>query len=185
MTDEHVGEWVTCIIDSDYQIFDQYPFPIRRKASDKVISEWLDGGGYVDCKLNRKTYLKHRIIAQQFLPNPDDLAQVDHINHDKTDNRLENLRWVSASENQKNKTSNKGRQYTFIDELPDTAEPIEFYGTHEFDDLWIDYGSQKLYVFNGVRYRELLEHRRQFHCYFTTYDREGKRVWLYHNKLFD
>lgn len=41
----------------------------------------------------------HRVIAETFIPNPNNLSQVDHINHDKTDNKLNNLRWVNSSEN--------------------------------------------------------------------------------------
>jgi len=39
----------------------------------------------------------HRLVAEHFIPNPDNLKEVDHINRNPCDNRLENLRWFSRS----------------------------------------------------------------------------------------
>ena len=185
MTDETTGQWIELVIDTDYEIFTEYPYPIRRKGSDKVIKESIDSLGYVRCTLNRKTYRKHRIIAEQFIDNPNNLPQVDHINHNRADNRIENLRFCSVSENQRNKNGWGQYQYTFLDELPETAEPLEHYNNHEFDDLWIDYQSQKLFIKVVNKYRELKEHYQRFQKYYTTNDREGKNIHLYHNITFD
>ena len=110
--------------------------------------------------------------------------QVDHINHNRTDNRIENLRWVSRSENAKNKTISKGHQYVFIDDLPNTAEPLDAYNGHEFDGLWIDYENKKLYVFNGIRYRELIACRSHDRIFYSVYDIEGTQRQLGHKVLF-
>ena len=52
----------------------------------------------------------HIIVAQVFIPNPNHLPQVNHINEDKTDNRVENLEWCSAIYNN-NYGSRKGKTW--------------------------------------------------------------------------
>jgi len=70
-------------------------------------AHWANGitrGRYAHVRIRNKHYAVHRLIAEAFLPNPDNLPQVDHINRNKKDNRLENLRWVTAEENSRNRT---------------------------------------------------------------------------------
>ena len=46
-----------------------------------------------------KNFLIHRLVATHFIPNPDNLATVNHINENKLDNRVENLEWMSNRDN--------------------------------------------------------------------------------------
>jgi hypothetical protein len=59
----------------------------------------INGHGYPQVRLIGKVVTVHRLIAQAFIPNPENKPEVNHINGIKSDNRLENLEWVTSKVN--------------------------------------------------------------------------------------
>ena len=72
-----------------------------KRGFELSTTETCKGYFIVNLTLNGKITSKsvHRLVAECYLPNPDNLSDVDHINGHRWDNRVENLRWVSHGEN--------------------------------------------------------------------------------------
>ena len=151
--------WINCEVNNDYEIYNEYPFYIRKKKNGKIVKESLNNYGYVRVSLNRVDYLKHRIIAVQFIPNDEPLIKtdVDHINHNRSDYHLNNLRWVSPSQNQRNKSSYNNVEYEYIDyeDTPDDLVEVRDYGKHEFEDYYYSPDNNLFYFDNGINLRVL------------------------------
>lgn len=81
--------------------------------SGKYLSTSRNKHGYLLVDLyngtSHKIFYVHRLVASYFIPNPENLCCVDHIDSDKTNNFVDNLRWVTYSENQNNPISLRNR----------------------------------------------------------------------------
>ena len=80
-------------------------------GSIRQIKVFQNSKGYPNLNITANSithnFLVNRLVAQAFIPNPDNKPFVDHINHNIKDNRVENLRWATKNENQWNR---KNRQ---------------------------------------------------------------------------
>ena len=81
---------------------------VLNKKSGKLLSPVLDKDGYqvVVLSNNGKTTTKkvHRLVAKAFNKNPENKTIVDHIDNNRTNNKADNLRWVTSSQNNMNRS---------------------------------------------------------------------------------
>jgi len=77
---------------------------VRNCKNKKIVKISDNGKGYMKVSLigddnKRRTCRVHRLVASHFIPNPTNAETVDHINENKKDNTVTNLRWCSHKEN--------------------------------------------------------------------------------------
>lgn len=100
---------LNCKITEDGKVFD---------AKGRELPQRQDKHGYwrVSCynPVDKRTYtfLIHRLVAQEFIPNPDGKQVVNHKDADKTNNKIENLEWMTAKENGQHAYSHGLRPFT-------------------------------------------------------------------------
>ena len=113
---------------------------------------------YYCFKVNGKTknILYHKIIVKMFIKKDYDSKkeEIDHVNHDKNDNSIENLCVVSRIENNRNKSSHKGKLFNFVDNIGKSLvinEEAKIYYSLENDKFY-------MYISHTNMYKELHEH---------------------------
>jgi hypothetical protein len=70
----------------------------KRWVDEKILKPHISGN-YWQIRILDKSRLVHRLVAETWIPNPDNKAQVNHINGLKLDNQVENLEWMTMQEN--------------------------------------------------------------------------------------
>lgn len=83
----------------------------KHKNMEKTLNLSKQSCGYLKVELYKngksKIYYVHRLIAETFIQNPDNLPQVNHIDGNKLNNNVNNLEWVTASQNQIHAVKNR------------------------------------------------------------------------------
>lgn len=94
---------------------------VYSKMCDRFLKGYVGRGnnGYhkviIQYGNSKRNYRVHRLVAETFLANDNDLPEVDHIDRNRVNNHLSNLRWVSRSDNLKNRDmTNVGKKKTIL-----------------------------------------------------------------------
>jgi hypothetical protein len=104
-----------------------------------------------------------------FIPNPDNLSDVDHINQDRLDNRLENLRWVTHKDNGRNRGMSKNNTSGY--------EGVSFYKTQNiWRALWVDNEGKLIQKYFSIK--KYGDNAKQL-----AIDYRKKMVKLYYNRV--
>lgn len=147
-------EWKPILKHENYEISNEGN--IRRKLNGTEVKQNLDDREYYSVMLwsNNKQHKKrvHRLIWNTF--NECECAEtVDHINQDKHDNRLSNLRCISSKENSKNKppVSNKTNKYNLTPELKRSLVIKYKAGETTSYQIYKDYGIPSNYFFECLK----------------------------------
>lgn len=102
---------------------------VRNDNSDRIRVP-KNKNGYRRINLCRNGFVRnhyiHRLVAEAYVPNPENKPQVNHINENKSDNRDVNLEWVTSSENTNYGTGNQRRSYSQINDS-NKSKPIVQY----------------------------------------------------------
>ncbi len=111
----------------------------REIGADLMLIDFLRANGYTSVKrgcetsncglctvhLNGKNKMHHRIIAECFIPNPDNKPEVNHKNGIRNDNRIENLEWCTRAENVQHSFKELGRKSNLIGNKGKRKYPTE------------------------------------------------------------
>lgn len=133
---------------SNYQIDDEGN--VYNTKTKIMLKGSIGENGYKYYRLSKnnkkKMFYAHRLVAEAFIDNPNNLPVVNHIDGNKLNNKVDNLEWVSYSENTKLWHQNQNSNY---------RRPLEYYKEDLPNEIWKQY--KNYYVSSLGRIRHIVK----------------------------
>lgn len=107
-----------------YQVSEEGRVRSLKRGKRRILKSWLSGGGYLQVALwkggKRKRFYIHRLVAEAFIPNPKNLPEINHIDKNITNNKVENIEWCDRQYNIEYSKAKQVAQYDLGGKLINT-----------------------------------------------------------------
>ena len=141
----------------------------ERSYEEKILRPSISDNGYKKVILNKdkikRNFNLHRLIAEHFIPNPDNKPEVNHIDGNKLNNNLSNLEWVTTSENALHAVDIGYREISGYTKYK-VAQNVRKFNKEEIENI------KQLHT-DGVSKAKIAK---QFGCHYSTIDNIIKGV---------
>lgn len=187
--------WEECVLDARYEIMfdnEHNDVIVRRKSNGRILRETYNLDGYLQICIGGRTFGKHYVIASQWIENddPEHKTEVHHRNDQRDDNSIDNLEWITHSDNIEHRAPFRKQQSEFMAELPEYAINISEYKNIEYplNKYWFDIDNQRIISRNDCRnperqYKVIRPSKEGSSALIVLRDVEGHQHTLGYNKL--